>query len=192
MEWLNDELCSKDAVVAYRITIIARWLGRLGNTMKILIGTAGLWAENQNQGYLDSKQECQPLNSNVRLYRKVKPGALGDRYCWCKRKTRDKSRVMMMVVVVIVVRSNGSSSSSTMEHFSLRILHSLRQSTFPALCATWTFTHETQVGITTNRKLTFLSATASIGLNACSLVQDNERKACIAMAWCDIVYKIIC
>jgi len=102
MEWLNDELWSKDAVVAYRITIIARWLGRLGNTMKILIRTVRLWAENQNQNYLDSKQECQPLNSNFRLYRKVKPGALGNRYCWSKRKTWDKSRVMMMVVVVIV------------------------------------------------------------------------------------------
>lgn len=67
--------------MAYRITIIARWLGRLGNMIKILIRAARLWAENQNQDYLDSKQECQPLNSNVRLYRKVKPGALGDRDC---------------------------------------------------------------------------------------------------------------
>jgi hypothetical protein len=78
--------------------------------------------------------------------------------------------------------SNGSSSSSTMEHFSLRILQSLRQSTFPALCATLTFRHETQVGLTTNRKLTLLPATANIVFNVCSLVQDYERRAYIAMA----------
>jgi len=46
-----------------------------------MAGKTGEFDENQNQDYLDSKQECQPLNSNVRLYRKVKPGALGDRYC---------------------------------------------------------------------------------------------------------------
>lgn len=51
--------------MAYRITIMAKWLGRLGNTMKILIRTARLWAENQNQDYLDSKQEYQPVNSTL-------------------------------------------------------------------------------------------------------------------------------
>ena len=69
----------------------------------------------------------------------------------------------------------------TMGHFSLSILQELRQSTFLALCATWTFTHETQIGLTPNRKHTLLPAIASIGFNACSLVQDYERRARIAM-----------
>jgi hypothetical protein len=70
--------------------------------MKRLIRTARLWAENQNQNYLDSKQKYQPFNRNVRLYRTVKPGALGNRYRRCKRKTQDKSRVVVVVVVTVV------------------------------------------------------------------------------------------
>jgi hypothetical protein len=46
--------------------------------------------------------------------------------------------------------------------------------------------------LTTICKLTLLPATVSIGFSAWSLVQDHGRRARIAMALCDIVYKGIC
>jgi hypothetical protein len=80
---MNDKIRSTEnteAVEAYRIKIIARRRGRLGSTTKRLFKTARLWAENRNHDYPDLKQKCEPFNRNVRLYKNVKPGALGNSY----------------------------------------------------------------------------------------------------------------